>query len=100
MSQKKFFSIAAIIFISMIAFFTIQLISMQLETCRFELTWECDIEAQVGCEGGDYETKLMYSACIQEDCVGSFSLTCLDTGQRENNLNCKDEWHIECQGGM
>ena len=97
MSKITFYSITAVVLAGMIVFFAVQLYPSAQRTCTPVFTWDCDMTAQVACEGDDYTATALYSACIQQKCVSSWKLICgIVNGSREWNLTCTDEWGDGC----
>ena len=69
MTQKTFFTIAAILMALLIGFFAIQIHSMGELECNAMFTWECDMNAQLYCLGPALPHR-SYSYCDGVDCIG------------------------------
>ncbi len=101
MKQKTFFSIAAIIFILIVGFFSIQLLSSPEHECRAYFDFDCDSQAQVACEGSDYMYLLGGQWCLGSKCRGVFQIYCEDIDDPFNyiyngNVTCDDYGNPDC----
>ncbi len=101
MKQKTFFSIAAIVFILVVGFFSIQLLSRAEHSCTPYFDFDCDSQAQAACEGGDYLELAIGGWCLGSTCRGMFGIYCEDLDDPFNyiwngNVTCDEYGNSEC----
>ncbi len=78
MKKKPFFTIAAIIFLLMATYFTMQMRGSGNKTCRISLEGECDLNVNDICNGFPMGYSLIYGICDGEFCSTCWRVYCDD----------------------
>jgi hypothetical protein len=83
MQRTTFYLYLTIILVFIVGYFYIQLLSSPANSCIGEFTWMCDIEAQVMCEGAEYDANKIGAFCDGSTCTSTYEIWC---DVRENGL--------------
>jgi hypothetical protein len=106
MSQKQLFVSAAITAVFLFSFFAIQLVPYGNRVCSATTTLECDADAQLACEGGEYSLEPIYSSCINGVCISFWEVWCMDPvgggtiTQYDGDVECRDEFDNDCSSNV
>ncbi len=105
MTRKTFFLYVTIVLMLLVAYFHIQLNQLQSSManwCIGEFTWECDVNAQVWCEGGEYIHTKIGSSCNGTTCEAYYQIWCDSPGDGgfifESNIICYTPGDHNCGG--
>ena len=92
MSRKVFFTIVVMILSAITGYFLTQLNSMAAYECKPYLNIDCDAQAQLACEGGDYFAVPVGSWCDGNTCRSLYDVYCFTINgfKRDSPLYCND----------
>lgn len=99
MKEKTFFILAAFVFVLMVGFFSIQLLSLQEDSCYVYFDFECDAYAQLLCGSHEYVHRYAGGVCEDEKCRGTYEIYCGWDGPYSyytDDITCYDDFSPTC----
>lgn len=93
MTKKIVLPLVVTVIVILTGYFVVQLSSSPAFWCRPKLNFECEIDAQVACGGGDYFTREEGSWCNGTTCRSAHEVYCetRDGSYRPNGVIYCDE---------
>lgn len=98
MIRKTILPLAVIVIVVLTGYFAIQLNSSAAYWCKPYFGFDCDVIAQVACNGNDYFTVSVGSWCDGTICRSAFDLYCVDgvfPFKRYDVIFCEEEGACE-----
>ncbi len=92
MNRKIFLPVVVTFLVIITGYFVVQVNSLPAYWCRPYFDFECDFQAQLACEGGEYFEVSFGAWCNGNTCRSGYVIWCEVGGNWENNgaIYCDD----------